>query len=103
MTKSVDNILTFIVDNQYFALPIEHVQYVLHSAEIRSLPEVNPILYGLFDYHGEIIVINLRRRLGLRKSRLILSNHFILVTKNDQSYILVVMKYRRFTARLKEK
>ena len=78
-------------DNQIFGLPIEHVQYVLHSAEIRSLPEANPILYGLFDYHGEIIpVINLRRRLGLEDKRITLEDHFILVSKNDQSYILVV-------------
>ncbi|MDA3943373.1 MAG: chemotaxis protein CheW [Bacteroidetes bacterium] len=91
MIKTINNVLTFYVDNQTLALPIEQVQYVLHSAEIREIPEANPILYGLFDYHGEIIpVINLRRRLGLGEKPISVGDHFVLVTKNDQSYILVV-------------
>ncbi len=91
MTRTIDNILTFTVDNQILALPIEHVQYVFHSAAIRAIPEANTLIHGLFDYQGEIFpVINLRKRLGLEEKPISANDYFVLVTKNDQSYILVV-------------
>jgi purine-binding chemotaxis protein CheW len=56
---------TFFIDRQYFAVPVQHVQEVIRYQEMTCVPLVPPVIRGLINLRGQIVVaFDLRRRLG---------------------------------------
>jgi purine-binding chemotaxis protein CheW len=61
-----DQILIFTLDDLSYALPLHSVAKVIHSVEIRPMPEAPEFISGIINIRGRIIpVANLRRRMGL--------------------------------------
>jgi purine-binding chemotaxis protein CheW len=57
--------LTFGVDREYFALPIERVREILDMRPISRLPHAPPYVVGLTDVRGAgMLVVDLRAKFG---------------------------------------
>jgi purine-binding chemotaxis protein CheW len=57
---------TFFVDRRFFGVPVQQVQEVIRYQEMTRVPLVPPVIRGLINLRGQIVVaIDLRRRLGL--------------------------------------
>ena len=56
---------TFYVDGQFFGVPVQQVQEVIRYQEMTRVPLVPPVIRGLINLRGQIVVaIDLRRRLN---------------------------------------
>ena len=57
---------TFFVDDDYFGVEVERIQEILQIQRMTPVPLSSPIIRGLINLRGQIVVaIDLRRRLGL--------------------------------------
>ena len=62
---SAQQFCTFFIDEQFFAVPVQQVQEVIRYQEMTSVPLVPPVIRGLINLRGQIVVaFDLRRRLG---------------------------------------
>ena len=65
MTKT-RQLCTFFADGQFFGVPVQQVQEVIRYQEMTRVPLVPPVVRGLINLRGQIVVaIDLRRRLEL--------------------------------------
>lgn len=91
MKESTEHVLIFTLDNQHYALPLDQVSHVLSASDIKPLPDASPLLKGFFNYHGEVLpVIDMRKRFGLDSRAIDPADHFIIVTKKNERFVLVV-------------
>lgn len=59
---------TFLLDGQYFGVEVEQVQEVIRYQAMTRVPLASPVVSGLINLRGRIVMaIDLRRRLGLAK------------------------------------
>jgi purine-binding chemotaxis protein CheW len=57
---------TFFLDGHYFGIDVLKVQEVIRHQEMTRVPLAPPVVRGLINLRGQIVVaIDLRRRLGL--------------------------------------
>jgi purine-binding chemotaxis protein CheW len=55
---------TFFVDRQFFGVPVQQVQEVIRYQEMTRVPLVPPVIRGLINLRGQIVIaVDLRRRL----------------------------------------
>jgi len=74
-----DQIVTFIIDELVLALPLFSVKRVIHAVEITRLPKAPEIVAGIINVRGQIIpVVDIRKRIGLRRHELAPSDNFII-------------------------
>lgn len=71
-------LLTFVLDDALYAVPVERVREIIRLREITPMPRVPDCVVGVVALRGEIVqVIDIRTRLGLaprettRRSRII--------------------------------
>jgi len=61
--------LTFGIERECFALPVEKVQEVLDMREISRLPHAPPYVLGLTDVRGVgLLVVDLRLKFGFERA-----------------------------------
>lgn len=61
-----DQIVVFTLDELPYAFPLHTVLRVIHSIEIKHLPQAPAIISGIINLQGRIIpVADIRKRLGL--------------------------------------
>lgn len=91
MDNKSQEILTFIVENQRFALDLQVVDKAIRAVAITKLSETPAFIEGVIDYYGEVIaVINLRKRLGFPIVDLRVSDRFLIVKTEKQKIALIV-------------
>jgi len=91
MEAKSQEILTFYIDNQRFAIDINNIDRIIRAVAITKLTDAPPFIEGVIDYYGEIIaVINLRKRLGYSIEELKLSDRFIIAKTNNRKLALIV-------------
>ncbi len=57
---------TFFLNDQFLGVPVEHVQEVIRFQEMTRVPLVPPVIRGLINLRGQIVMaIDLRRRFGM--------------------------------------
>ena len=57
---------TFFLEDQFFGVPVEQVQEVIRYQEMTRVPLVPPVIRGLINLRGQIVMaIDLRRRMGM--------------------------------------
>ena len=57
---------TFFLEQQLFGVPVEEVQEVIRYQEMTRVPLVAPVIRGLINLRGQIVMaIDLRRRFGM--------------------------------------
>jgi len=59
---------TFFLKDQFFGVPVQHVQEVIRYHEMTRVPLVPPVIRGLINLRGQIVMaIDLRRRLAMEE------------------------------------
>jgi purine-binding chemotaxis protein CheW len=62
-----DQYLTFVMDNEQYAVDVGHSQTVLEYAEITHIPRMPDYVLGVINFRGNVLpVIDLRKKLNLR-------------------------------------
>jgi purine-binding chemotaxis protein CheW len=91
MSKKVTEILCFSMDEQRFAIPLDSVERVLRAQAVTAVPDSPEYIYGIIDYHGEVIaVINLRKRFNLLCRPVRLNDRFIIAGTPSRKLALSV-------------
>lgn len=91
MTENLQETLTFIVENQRFAIRLQAVNRVIRAVAVTKLTDSPGFIEGVIDYFGEIIaVINMRKRLGYRLQEIKSSDRFIIANTAHRKISLIV-------------
>ncbi len=90
---ALKDLVTFQLDRQVFALPIEPIIQIVEMVTVTPLPQARGSLEGVINVRGTAVpVINLRRHFGMRQSAKLLDGHIILVRHGGQTVALTVDK-----------
>jgi purine-binding chemotaxis protein CheW len=66
MSQTSGQFSTFFVADLFFGVDVLHVQEVLRSQQMTSVPQAPGVIEGLINLRGQIVTaIDMRRRLGL--------------------------------------
>jgi len=83
-------IITFLIGEQYYGLPLDSVMTVLRAVEITPLPNISHFMLGIINLHGKITpVINLRKLIGLETKKIHLSDRLIVTELYARPVIIV--------------
>lgn len=83
--------VSFALDGQRYALPLESVSRIVRAAEVTPLPLAPDVVAGVLDIGGRILpVYNLRCRLGLADRPLDLDDQFVLAHTARRPVALIV-------------
>lgn len=89
--KKETNYITFQVDNQRFAMPLNVIERVVQVVEIRPLPKMPDFLHGIINIHGEVIpVINIHFLFGYPKKEIELSDNLIIAKFSSNKIAILV-------------
>ncbi|ROL56997.1 chemotaxis protein CheW [Bacteroidetes/Chlorobi group bacterium Naka2016] len=73
-------LVSFFVDDEEYAIPIDNIQGINRMGEITKLPDPLPYVEGITNLRGSIIpLINLRKRLGLPPKDFDKTTRFIVI------------------------
>ena len=71
-------VVTFLLDETRFGLPLAAVERVVHAPWITPLPKAPTVVLGIFDLQGKAIpAVSLRRRFGLPERPIELTDRLI--------------------------
>ncbi len=85
------NLVTFLLERQIYALPIEPIVQIIEMVTITPIPQVDDAVRGVINVRGEpVLVIDLRRHLGLPQMHLQLRTPIILVQSGGRMMGLIV-------------
>ncbi len=66
VSRTTAQVLTFILDRDTFALPIDRVREVVEFDSVTRVPRSRPYVRGLLNLRGNVLpVVDLRKKLGL--------------------------------------
>ena len=83
--------VTFGVDGDFFAAPVDRVQEILDLRKISRLPHAPRTLLGMIDVRGQSIpVVDLRRCLGIEDQQDDLSTRILLLHVNLRGSWMVI-------------
>jgi purine-binding chemotaxis protein CheW len=81
----LSEVLIFSLDEHRYCLPARCVQEVVRAVQSQPVPNSPRGLEGIIDVHGTIVpVIDLRQRLGITPQKPKLSDHLIIIRREDQ-------------------
>lgn len=84
-------VVTFKIGSQTYALPLGPVRQIIEMITITPLPQVNPMISGVINFHGVMApVVNMRRLLELEELPLGLHTPIILVNVSKRLVGLIV-------------
>ncbi|MGD9099239.1 MAG: chemotaxis protein CheW [Anaerolineae bacterium] len=85
------NLVTFRLDQQLYALPIEPIVQIIEMVTITPIPQIEGAVEGVINVRGTpVIVVNLRRHLGLPPVHLQLRTPIILAQVGGRMVGLIV-------------
>lgn len=80
-TKEINTFLSFVIDNELFAVSVGKVLEVLQKQKITRVPNVTDDILGVTNFRGDIIpVFETRRRFGIS-----LNEHW-------EKYVIIVIE-----------
>jgi len=86
-----NQLVTFVLNEQHYALPLGSVQRVVRMAETTPLPNAPEIVVGVIDLRGQIVpVLSMRKRFGLPEPEPRLSDQLIVADTAQRTVALVV-------------
>jgi purine-binding chemotaxis protein CheW len=87
----LNQLVTFVLGEQHYALPLTAVQRVVRMVEVTPLPKAPEVVLGVIDFQGNIIpVMSMRKRFGLSEPETSLSDQLIVADLSTRSVALVV-------------
>jgi purine-binding chemotaxis protein CheW len=85
------NLVTFRLNQQPYALPVEPIVYIIPMVTITPVPKINDLVEGVINVRGETVpVVNMRRHLGLPQTALQLHTPIVLVHVGEHTFGLIV-------------
>ncbi|MFZ6031118.1 MAG: chemotaxis protein CheW [Chloroflexota bacterium] len=85
------HLVTFRLDRQVYALPIEPIRQIIEMVTITPIPQVSSLIEGVINVRGTAIpVVNLRHHLGIARIPLQLHTPIILVNASGRLVGLIV-------------
>ena len=85
------NLVVFRLDQQTYALPIEPIVQIIEMVTITPIPQVSDTVEGVINVRGvPILVVNLRRHLGLPEAALQLHTPIVLAQVGESMVGLIV-------------
>src|SRR5919108_5417404 len=89
--RSSLQLVSFVIEEQQYALPLPVVQRVLPMVAVSPLPQAPPIALGIINLHGQIIpVLDVRRRLGFPARDYGLTAHLLVARTGRRTCALPV-------------
>lgn len=86
-----NNFIVFKLNQQLLALSVDYVVQIIPMVTIDPLPEADNVIEGLINVRGEsVVVVNLRRRLGLPEIELGLHTPILLARLGNYTMGLIV-------------
>jgi purine-binding chemotaxis protein CheW len=87
----LNQLVTFLLDEQQYALPLATVRRVVRMVEVTPLPKAPEVVLGVIDVQGDIIaVVSMRKRFGIAEPETGLSDQLILADAGARRVGLVV-------------
>lgn len=87
----IHDFVCFTVEEKKFALRLEQVERVIHAIEITPIPDATPLVLGIFNLHGKIILtLNIRKRLNLPPKEIDPSQTIIIAHTSKQTLAILV-------------
>lgn len=87
----LNQLVTFILGEQQYALPLATVQRVVRMVEITPMPKAPEVVVGVIDLQGKIVpVMSMRKRFGMSEPEIGLSDQLIVADAAARSVALVV-------------
>jgi len=84
-------LVSLILDEQRYALPLAQVERVIHAIEITPLPQAPEIIAGVINFRGNVIpVVNMRKRFRLPERGISLNDQIIISHTLRRQVALVV-------------
>lgn len=85
------SLVTFRLDQQVYALPVEPIVQIIEMVAITPVPRVHPAIQGVINVRGApVLVVNLRRHVGLPETHMQLRTPIILVQAGTRMMGLIV-------------
>ncbi len=85
------NLVTFRLDEQTYALPIEPIIQIFEMVTITPIPQLGSSLDGVINVHGAAVpVLNMRRHFGVPELSQQVDAHIILVQFDERKVGLLV-------------
>ena len=85
------HLVTFRLDEQIYALPIEPIIQIFEMVTITPIPQLGSSLDGVINVHGAAVpVLNVRRHFGMPKLSQQVDAHIILVQFDERKVGLLV-------------
>ena len=89
--ETTDKLVTFLLDNRTFALPLSSVIGFVRAVAVEELPGAPDSITGLINYSGDVIpVVNLRKIFSLEEIEILPEHYFLLVDTGTRSVALHV-------------
>ncbi|MBS1954075.1 MAG: chemotaxis protein CheW [Cyanobacteria bacterium SZAS-4] len=83
--------LIFAIDDKKLAIELELIEQVYSAVEVTPLVGAPDSILGLINVHGAIIVVlNVRKKLGLRERSIELSDQILIANLDDRQLALLV-------------
>jgi len=83
-------LVIFILDTRKYALHLSRVRRVVHAVDVTPLPGSPDAVLGAITVEGTILpVYDIRKRFGLEKKMISLTDHFIIANTETCSVVLI--------------
>ncbi|MGC8956608.1 MAG: chemotaxis protein CheW [Candidatus Kapaibacteriota bacterium] len=84
-------LVSFFLENEEYAIPIDNIQGINRMGEITKLPNSLPFVEGITNLRGSILpLINLRKRLGLPPKDFDKTTRFIVIEYGSHLFGFIV-------------
>ncbi|CAN5593580.1 N/A [soil metagenome] len=91
LAKEKTPYLIFSIDDKKLAIELELIEQVYSAVEVTPLVGAPDTILGLINVHGAIIVVlNVRKKLGLRERSIELSDQIVIANVDDRQLALLV-------------
>lgn len=91
MRETDHALLSFLLDERRFAIPLNHIIKVIRAVEVTQIPDSGELLYGVIDFHGDVIpVVNLRKRFSMDLRAILVDDSFVIIQTTKRKLVLVV-------------
>jgi purine-binding chemotaxis protein CheW len=88
---TTETICTFYVDDLFLGVDVQVVQEIIRYQELTRVPLAPPVIAGMINLRGEIVVaIDLRRRLGLSAEGAPKCDTSVVVQHDDATVSLLI-------------
>ncbi len=90
-SERITKVVLFSLDEPRYALHLSQVDRVVPSMEMTPLPGAPEIIWGVVNFHSEIIpVVNIRKLFGLPHREVGVDDQFVIVSTEKRRLVLVV-------------